>query len=182
MIMLARGLEVIKFDRVMATRNGYVSEVDIIPQIEAAAPILSQGSTVDFNSLHQILNHCGEDNLCLTAKAHGIQLTGVLKPCFACTIANARKKNVAKVTKVMAQEIGECLYINISSVDWKAHDGACYWVLVVDDKSNKSWSFFVGHKDQQVDPVFELLLLFHKNKTPVKYIQVDNAGEKKLLQ
>ena len=86
------------------------------------------------------------------------------------------------MTKVVAKDIGERIFIDISSVDQKAYDGARYWVLVVDDKTNKSWSFFVGHKDQQVDPLFELLLLLHKNKTPVKYIRADNAGENMLLQ
>jgi len=181
-IMLVKVANVIKFDKVMTTGDGYVYGVDVLPQLEAAAPTLSQGSIVDINSFHQILNHCGEDSLRLTAQAHGIQLTGILKPCFACATANARQKNVAKVTKVMAQKIGERLYIDISSVEQKAHDGARFWVLVVDDKSNKSWSFFVSHRDQQVDPVFELLLLLHKNKTPVKYIRADNAGENKLLQ
>ena len=86
------------------------------------------------------------------------------------------------MTKVVAKDIGERIFIDISSVDHKAYDGARYWVLVVDDKTNKSWSFFVGHKDQQVDPLFELLLLLYKNKTPVKYIRADNAGENMLLQ
>ena len=86
------------------------------------------------------------------------------------------------MTKVVATDIGERIFIDISSVDHKAYDGGRYWVLVVNDKTNKSWSFFVGHKDQQVDPLFELLLLLHKNKTPVKYIRADNAGENMLLQ
>jgi len=80
------------------------------------------------------------------------------------------------VTKVVAKDIGEQLFIDISSMDHKAYDGARHWVLVVDDKTNKSWSFFVGHKGRYVDPLFELLLLLHKNKTPVKYIRADNAG------
>jgi len=41
------------------------------------------------------------------AKPHGLTLKGTLQPCFACRTGNVRKKDVAKVTKVVAKDIGE---------------------------------------------------------------------------
>jgi len=137
MIMLIKGLDTIKFDRIMQTGDGYVCGVDIIPRVKAAASTLSEGSAIDINELHRILNHCGEDTLKLTAKAHGMILRGTLQPCFACRTGNARNKDVAKVIKVVEQIIGERLFIDILSVEQRAFDGARYWVLVVDDKIKK---------------------------------------------
>ena len=82
----------------------------------------------------------------------------------------------------MVTNIGERLYIDISSIAAKAFGGHKFWVLAVDDLTNQSWSFFVGHKDQRVDPLFELLLTLHKNGTPAHYIHLDNACENKLLE
>ena len=77
-IMLVKGQDTINYDRILKTGDGFVCGVDIIPQIEAATPTLSEGSTIDINELHCTLNHCGEDTLNLTTKAHGLILKGTL--------------------------------------------------------------------------------------------------------
>ena len=97
-------------------------------------------------------------------------------------MGNARQKPVAKATSVQASRIGERLFINICSIATRAFGGAKFCVLAVDDFTNKSWSFFITHKDEQVDPLVELLLLLHKNGTPIYFIRLDNAGENKLLE
>ena len=89
MIMLVKGLDTIKFDRIMKTGGAYVCGVDILPQLKASTSTLSEGSTIDINDLHCILKHCGEDTLKLTVKAHGLILKGTLQPCFACRTGNA---------------------------------------------------------------------------------------------
>jgi len=96
MIMLIKGQDIIKFDRIMNTGDGYVCGVEIIPQIEAATPTLGDGSTIDINELHHTLNHCGEDMLRLTAKAHGLTVKGTLKPCFTCRMGNHERGTLQK--------------------------------------------------------------------------------------
>jgi len=58
MIMLIKGQDTIKFDSIMKTGYGYVCGVDIIPQIEASIPTLSEGSAINIKEIHRNLNHC----------------------------------------------------------------------------------------------------------------------------
>jgi hypothetical protein len=185
-MVLKKGGTTLHFDRIIGSGEGYVCGVDIRPHTElipeTAAPTLESGATVDINHLHQILNHWGEETARLTAAAHSLKVDSQLKPCFACKTGNARKKDVAKVTKVIADKLGERLYMDSTSCQHKAYGGGRFWIMAVDDLSGKSWSFFVPAKDEQVDPLFELLLQLKKNGTPCKYIRLDNAGENWSLQ
>ena len=120
-ITLSKGPVTIKFDRIIETGDGYVCAMDIFPTAEAATTTLEEGSTIDINQLHRILNHCGADTLKLTAAANNITVQGELKPCFSCKISNAQKRSVPKTTSTMATQIGERLYIDISSVAVKSY-------------------------------------------------------------
>jgi hypothetical protein len=181
-ITLTRNGVELKFDRILPSGDGYLCAMEIVPKTEAATVTLAAGTTVDINAFHQLMNHTAEETLRLTASAHGIKLEGELKPCFDCQIGNARKKNVAKTTAVIADSIGERIYVDISSIKATSYGGNKFWVLVVDDKTNKSWSFFVKHKDDQVEPLMGFLREMVKNGTPVKYIRLDNSGENKSWQ
>ena len=181
-LTLTKGRVNIQFDHLIDSGEGYVCGLDIIPKTDHATPTLEAGTKTDINTLHQIFNHTAEETVKLTAAEHSLQAEGKLKPCFACKTSNARKKDVAKQTKVIATKLGERLYIDSSSMQLKGKSAHTYWVMAVDDKTNQSWSFFVPHKDEQVDPLYELLLKLKKNGTPCKYIRCDNAGENKLLK
>jgi hypothetical protein len=137
---------------------------------------------VDINEFHLIMNHAGEETLRLTAKAHGIKLKEQLKPCFACKMANARKPKVPKSTETVAEKLGERIFIDISSIKSKSYGGTKFWLLVVDDKSDKSWSFFLKNKSDQGDTMLTFLKQMVKDKTPVSWIRADNAGENLTLQ
>ena len=173
----------LEFDVVIQTGDGFVCAVELRPrQVETAAAALSSGSSVDINTFHKIFNHCGEATLTATAKAHGIKLTGTLKPCVSCKTANARQKDVSKATGTVASAPGERLFIDISSIKQKSFGGSKYWLLVVDDKTNKSWSFFLKTKDETAEVLIPFLVQLAKDGTPVKSIRCDNAGENTDLQ
>jgi hypothetical protein len=158
--------------------------VEIVPAREtaAAATTLAEGATLDINTFHLIMNHAAEETLHLTAKAHGIKLTGKLKPCFARKTANARKPKISKSTENVARNNGERIFIDISSIKFKSYGGTKYWLLAVDDKSDQSWSFFLRKKSDLADRMMPFLRQMKKDKTPVVWICADNAGENLTLK
>ena len=181
-IMLSKGKTKLIFDKIIPSGDGYICAIDIVPKVESASVLLASGSSIDINKFHQIFNHYGEETLKLTAAAHNVKLIGQLKPCFFCATANARQQPVSKSTGSKATRKGEQIYIDISSIKFKSFGGNQFWLLVLDDCSGKSWSFFLRHKDHQVEVLVKFLLEMKKNNTPVELIQCDNAGENKSLQ
>jgi hypothetical protein len=79
-----------------------------------------------------------------------------LEPCYECSLAKIRQNNVGKDAKQNSTVPGERLFVDISSVKGTSFGGAKLWVLVVDDSTDKFWSFFVMQKSQM--PEQEVLL------------------------
>jgi hypothetical protein len=159
MITLTKDGVSLTFDKIIPSGDGYLCGVEIVPAREtaAAATTLAEGATLDINDFHLIMNHAAEETLHLTAKAHGIKLTGKLKPCFACKTANARKPKISKSTENVASKHGERIFIDISSIKFKSYGGTKYWLLAVDDKSDQSWSFFLPKKSDLADRMMPFL-------------------------
>jgi hypothetical protein len=82
----------------------------------------------------------------------------------------------------VAEKLGERIFIDISSIKSKSYGGTKFWLLVVDDKSDKSWSFFLKNKSDQGDTMLTFLKQMVKDKTAVSWIRADNAGENLTLQ
>jgi hypothetical protein len=97
-------------------------------------------------------------------------------------MANAKKPRVPKSTETVAEELGERIFIDISSIKSKSYVGTKFWLLVVDDKSDKSWSFFLKNNSDQGENMLTFLKQMVKDKTPVSWIRADNAGENQTLQ
>ena len=57
-----------------------------------------------------------------------------------------------------------------------------FWLLVLDDKSGKSWSYFLKQKDELEDQMLAFLREMKKKGTPVSFIRLDNAGEHMTLR
>ncbi len=70
------------------------------------------------------------------------------KQCEACAYAKAKAKREAKTTDIKATVRGERLFLDISGPYKMSLAGSKYWVLVVDDKTRKAWSFFVSNKNE----------------------------------
>ena len=183
-ITLTKDGVTITFDKIFPSGDGYVCGTNIVPVEETAAvaTLLAEGTTVDINEFHLILNHAGEETLQLTAKNHGIKLKGKLIPCFACKMANAKKPSIPKSTETVASKIGERIFIDTSSIKSKSFGGTKFWLLVVDDKSSQTWSYFLKQKSDQVNVMLTFLRQMSKSKTPVKFIRADNAGENLTLE
>jgi hypothetical protein len=66
-------------------------------------------------------------------KYYGIKLFGTLEPCYSCSLARIRLKNVRKVTVDRSTTPGERLMVDISSVNDPSFGVAKFWVLVMND-------------------------------------------------
>jgi hypothetical protein len=87
------------------------------------------------------------------------------------------------MSEVSSEVPGECLMINILRVKKKSYGGKKFWLLVLDDCTDKAWSFFLKHKDDQVEVLIEHIKeLKSKYGKVVKYIWCDNVGENILLE
>jgi hypothetical protein len=86
-----------------------------------------------------------------------METTGVLHPCNGCLKAKAKSKGVPKITSNKATQCGEQLCADISGPYKKSLIGNDYWILVVDDFTGKSWSFFAKKKTQMSTSVTQLI-------------------------
>ena len=78
-----------------------------------------------------------------TADYMGIKLTGKLEPCETCTQAKIRQANVPKKKeKQVPSRPGYRLFIDIGSFKHESMGGKRHWLIMVDEFSDCSSSFF----------------------------------------
>ena len=71
-----------------------------------------------------------------------------MKPCEHCFVIKAKQKNVPKVTETKSTVAGERLFVNISLVKFPSFGGSKFWLLLMDDASSKTDSFFLKEKSE----------------------------------
>ena len=186
--LMKKGVAV-EFDRVTHTATGQLVGVSLLPRStssthEYAMPAQEEKSTKiwNINRFHQVFNHSHEEALRKTAKAYEWKVTGKLEPCSDCARANAKQKNVPKISDTKATEIAERVYIDTTSVQHKSLGGAKHLLGVVDDKSDFTWVKPLKRKKDQVHVMLSFLRKMKTRGKPVKYIRCDNAGENRDLR
>ena len=132
---------------------------------------------LDINTAHDIYGHIGEAALRTTLLSLNVELTGKLLSCESCALAKAKAKKVSKISTTKATYAGERLYLDISGPYKKSIVGSDYWVLVVDDFTSKSWSFFTKKKSALSQIIEGLLTKLLAASYVTKYVRCDNAGE-----
>ena len=100
---------------------------------------------MDINDAH-VLCHLGEKLLRTTFTGMGIKLTGSLKTCEGCCLANAKAKAVRKSSDTRATKPGERLFVDTSGPYPESIAGNRYWIQIVDDFSRKGWAKFKKSK------------------------------------
>jgi len=98
----------ITFDRIFATKNGFLGGVDMIAKEELANLCLQSTGAHDIFFLHKLFGHCPQDTIANTAKHHNLQAKArtPLEPCPMCKIANAVQTDVPKQTSTKATKPG----------------------------------------------------------------------------
>ena len=182
-IVMKKGKTEIPFDRIIKTRTGHLVATELVPRKdgkdEEALVSIPQNVRMNVNEFHNRMGHMSEKITRSMAKEVGIHLTGTFKVCKACAEAKAKQKNVGKEAKeeTKAKEIGEQLWMDVSSIKHKSFGGACFWLLIVDEYSDYCWSHFMKNKSDVPHYLSKTLNELEESDIKVKTIRCDNAGE-----
>ena len=145
---------------------------------------IEPGKKISMLKLHQITGHTGEHLLRITAKCMEIEMTGQLSPCEICAQAKIRQSNIPKnKQKQVLSRPGYRLFMDVSSFKHESMGGKRHWLIVVDQFSDCSHSFFLKRKSDQmvVIPIW-IIGLNNKFGIVMEKIILDNSGENRSLQ
>ena len=174
----------IKFDRMIPSGSSWLMGLKTQRLVGQAHAVIEQGKSIPIWKFHQISGHTGEHLLRPTAEYMGIKLTGKLEPCEMCAQAKITQANVPKKKeKQVPSRPGYRMFIDISSFKHESMGGKRHWLIVVDEFSDCSHSFFLRRKSDQID-LFPNWIKELKAKygIDIKYIRLDNSGENKSLK
>ena len=128
-IHLSKGSTTLSFDRVLKTKNGFVSGVCLNPvSVESAGNVVDSKKAevkFDINKLHKAIGHCGEEALKITAKSYDWKLLGKLETCEDCAVGKSKaEETLIKEWLQGSRNPGERLYIDISSIKGESFGGS----------------------------------------------------------
>ena len=151
---------------------------------DEAHAAMEAGKSISATKLHQITGHTGEHLLKPTANYMKLKLIGRLQCCEACVKAKIRQRNVQKrKIKKMSTKLGYRVFIDISSLKQVSRGGNKHWLIVVDEFSDYTHSFFLNKKSDQIKilPMW-IKGIVKKHRIEIKRIRLDNNLENKRLQ
>ena len=111
------------------------------------------------------------------AQHYSWKVKGKMTTCADCLLAKSRQKDVSKKPTTRSGEPGTRLMLDTTGVRARSIGGRKFWLVVMDDKSDFLWSYFMLRKSDQVDIVIQLLKALKAKGFNTKFIQCDNAGE-----
>ena len=118
---------------------------------DEAHAAMEAGKSITATKLHQMTGHTGEHLLKPTANYMRLKLVGRLPPCEACAKAKIRQRNVQKKKiKKMPTKPGYRVFIDISSFKQVSRGGNKHWLIMVDEFSDYTHSFFLKKKSDQI--------------------------------
>ena len=174
----------IKFDRMIPSGSSWLMGLKTQRLVGQAHAVIEPGKSIPILKFHHITGHTGEHLLRPTAEYMGIKLTGKLEPCEMCAQAKITQANVPKKKeKQVPSRPGYRLFIDISSFKHESMGGKRHWLIVVDEFSDCSHSFFLKRKNDQIELFPDWIKeLKAKYGIDIKYIRLDNSGENKGLK
>ena len=173
-----------KFDRMIPSGSSWLMGIKVQRVLDHAHSVMEPGNTISMSKLHQITGHTGEHLLRPTANYMRLKLTGRLAPCEVCAQAKIRQRNVPKKKmKKLPTRPGYRVFIDICSFKQVFRGGNRHWLIVVDEFSDCTHSFFLNKKSDQIKVVLMWIRgLSKKYKIEIKRIRLDNSGEHRSLQ
>jgi hypothetical protein len=145
---------------------------------EDRALLTSERKQMKLETFHKMLGHPLIDTTRLTERGLDLQLTGCLKHCENCMLANIWKKNIKKVSESVSKTPGEGLLIDISFIKQESLGKRNIWVLVEDKFSKMKWSIFTRRKSDMIKKMITLIKkLKAKEPKNVSFLRMDNAAE-----
>ena len=173
-----------KFDRMIPSGSSWLTGIKVHRVYDEAHAAMEPGKSITATKLHQITGHTGEHLLKPTANYMKLKLLGRLPPCEACAKSKIRQRNVQKKKiKKMPTKPEYKVFIDISSFKQVKRGGNKHWLIVVDEFSDYTQSFFLKKKSDQIKilPIW-VKDIAKKHRFEIKRIRLDNSGENKSLQ
>ena len=152
--------------------------------LDHAHSAMEPGKIISMSKLHQITGHTCEHLLRPTANYMKIKLRGKLAPCENCAQAKIRQANIPKKKmKKLPTRPRYRVFIDICCFKQVSRGGNRHWLIVVDEFSDCSHSFFLSRKRDQI----KLIPMWIKGLSEtygieIKRIRLDNSGDNKSLQ
>ena len=173
-----------KFDRMIPSGSSWLMGINVQSVLNHAHSAMEPGKTISMSKLHQITGHTGEHLLRPTANYMRIKLIGKLAPCEVCAQAKIRQANIPKKKmKKLPKRPGYRVFIDICSFKQVSRGGTRHWLIVVDEFSDCTHSFFLSRKSDQIKLIpMWIKSLSKKYGIEIKRIRLDNSGENKSLQ
>ena len=134
-------------------------------------------------TLHQRLGHPSEDITRATGLKLGLKMKGTMRECKGCGLGKIRQKNVSKERVPRAKNVGERMFMAISSIKHESTGGAKFWTLFMDACSGFPINRFLQNKSNLAGQGSMLIKkLSDQHGIKVKVIRCDNARENKKME
>ena len=172
-----KGHDNFRFDRMIPSGSSWLMGVKVRRMIE-------KGKKIPIQELHYMMRHTRKHLIYPTTKYLGIQITGKLNPCEHCAKGEIRQANIPKISKTQqAKNPGERIFIDITSMIHPSAGRKKHWLLIVDDTTDYTDSFFLKKESDLVESmIIWIKNLFMKYHIRTKNIRLDNSGENRMLQ
>ena len=188
-IMTSVDSKKINMHRWIKTQNGWVSDVDIFSGTGCTIfnmswlPNFHCKRYANVNVLHALLGHLSEGTTRLMATEMDVMVTGIFQPCNNFVFGKAKKADVSKTINNRSNLPGLQHFIDISlSTETSSADRA-HWLLIVDDCTDYTWTYFLKEKRKLPDKLNELMNeVKAKYNIQVKKIWCDNADRNYALE
>ena len=125
------------------------------------AKVANDMEKIDINVFHKQMGHMSEAMTRQLARRFGYTLTGEFNVCQACAEAKAKQKLINKTTNIEERKDwnpGEKLWMDVSSTKHTSYGGAKFWFLIVDDKTDYCWSYFLKKKNELSEKLENLVM------------------------
>ena len=173
-----------KFDRMIPSGSSWLMGIRVQRIFDQAHAAMEPGKTIFISKFHQITGHTGEYLLRPTANYMKLKLIGRLPPCEVCAKAKIRQRNMPKKKiKKLPTRPGYRVFMDICSFKQVSRGGNRHWLVVVDEFSDYTHSFFLKRKSDQIQIILIWIrTLSKKHNIEIKRIRLDNSGENRSLQ
>ena len=168
-----------KFDRMIPSGSSWLMGIRVQRVFDQAHSAMEPGKTIFISKFHQITGHTGEHLLKPTANYMKLKLIGRLPPCEVCAQAKIRQRNVPKKKmKKLPTRPGYRVFIDICSFKQVSRGGNRHWLIVVDEFSDCTHSFFLKRKSDQT----QIMLMWIRGMSKKYNIEIKRSGENRSLQ
>ena len=137
-------------------------------------------SPVDTNTFHTSHGHVHEKSPRPTAKLLGVVLKGSLRECEGCSVAKGLGKPIGRTTSTRADKVFGRLFVDIcGEKSVESIGGKRYMLLICDDSSRFTWTYFMRQKSDTVTLFEQFLADERVAETPsaVEVVRSDGGGE-----